>query len=361
MGGVPKSEVKSASPLFQRYGIEHKLFFRDKNDRYYEFLPAIDKKEKIKELIAAHPGVGKIQTAIHESLGEYWNSASKSISSLVEKNNIARFRRESVGILRDALKKHGILDEYQSAGVFVNWWEHSYIIREYIEYDEASDKNITVQERTQTKTVLKTLTTLGWSPTLIPDEAIKDAFFSAEVKELETLEEATTAREQELSDYIESVEIDEDEDGEEGKTEKTAKSVEVALRALIKDLKDSDTANARKQAGEYDAILKQIDIKDKAVKTARREYKVKEQALQNKIDDRRGTFSPDEAKKLILATLFDAMKAELDKYLQSEVKKTTALFEKLWDKYRVPMTDLVKVRELAVKKLDSFMRGLGYE
>jgi type I restriction enzyme M protein len=361
IGGVPKCEVESNKPLFSRYAIEPGQFFTEKNQDYYDFWPALAQKEQIKEIISVYPGVLKKHEAIHAALAAYWKTTAMSISRLIKEKTLARFQRDAAGILRESLKDNGILDEFQLSGLFVNWWEHSFLVRSYTEYDEVNDKKVAVVERTQSRIVFKTLTVQGWTSQLIPDDAIKAAFFGAKVIELEKLEESISEKEQELNEYIEGIDIEE-EDVEEGEeAEKTVKSVKVALKALVKDLKDTGTQHAKKQAAEHEATLKAIDEKEKAVKAARKEFKDKEDALQAKIDKKRGEFTEAEAEKLILEMLFAALKEELDKYLKAEVKKTTAFFEKLWDKYKVPMKELIAERDEAVKKLDEFMRGLRYE
>ena len=54
-------------------------------------------------------------------------------------------RHELLTTLKDKLIPLNVLDEFKSAGVFVNWWQQ-------IRYD------------------LKTIISIGWHHTLIPDE-----------------------------------------------------------------------------------------------------------------------------------------------------------------------------------------------
>ncbi len=72
-------------------------------------------------------------------------------------------RRTLINSLKKQIVPVGVLDEFQVAGVFVNWWDG-------IKYD------------------LKTILTNGWSPTLIPDRYLVAAFFQKEAQEIEDLE-----------------------------------------------------------------------------------------------------------------------------------------------------------------------------
>lgn len=68
-----------------------------------------------------------------------------------------------VTTIKSKLIPLGVLDEFQSAGVFVNWWQQ-------IRYD------------------LKTIISTGWHHTLIPDDYLIVAFFQAEADAIDAVE-----------------------------------------------------------------------------------------------------------------------------------------------------------------------------
>ena len=72
-----------------------------------------------------------------------------------------------------------MLDEFQSAGVFVNWWQQ-------IRYD------------------LKTIISTGWHHTLIPDAYLIAAFFQAEADAIEALEAKISEVQSELAEAVET-------------------------------------------------------------------------------------------------------------------------------------------------------------
>ena len=72
-------------------------------------------------------------------------------------------RLELLTTLKDKLVPIRVLDEFKSAGVFVNWWQQ-------IRYD------------------LKTIISTGWHHTLIPDEYLIAAFFQSDADAIEELE-----------------------------------------------------------------------------------------------------------------------------------------------------------------------------
>jgi type I restriction enzyme M protein len=111
-----------------------------------------------------------------------------------------------------------VLDEFQSAGVFVNWWQQ-------IRYD------------------LKTIISTGWHHTLIPDEYLIVAFFQREADAIEILETKISGIQGELAEEVETaMEIAAYEPDEDEKV--TPAVIKKALKELIDDLKN-DTGEAQ--------------------------------------------------------------------------------------------------------------------
>src|SRR4030042_446251 len=86
-------------------------------------------------------------------------------------------RHELLTTLKDKLIPLNVLDEFKSAGVFVNWWQQ-------IRYD------------------LKTIISIGWHHTLIPDDYLIAEFFQKEADEIETLEAQISEAQSELAEAV---------------------------------------------------------------------------------------------------------------------------------------------------------------
>lgn len=330
-GGVPKREVLLFEDDFNKYGIKATDLLTDKDSDYYLFKPEITEKAKIKESLEKHPAIIKKDKGMHEALSKWWQEAQKEIESLPKNNHVAEFRREQIKLFKKTFDGMDVLNEFQLAGVFVNWWEA-------VKYD------------------LKTIVSVGWSPSLIPDDYIKNAFFTAEIAELENEEVKIVELEGVLSEILEEVEIDSDE--EEG--DKTAKNVKAYLKEQIKALKDINTADSIKDAGELDKTLKTIETKEDELKDAKRALKHKGNELNQKIEAKKLTFTEEDSKKLILEKLSDLIKVELEGYLNVEKKKIVMIFERLWDKYKVPLVDIKISQDSSVDKLEDFLIDLKY-
>ena len=84
---------------------------------------------------------------MNPSLASWWEEKSTRLSALQETNNLFSIRQDFMISLKEALVPVGILDSFQVAGIFVNWWEDS-------QYD------------------LKSIRSSGWNSSLIADATI---------------------------------------------------------------------------------------------------------------------------------------------------------------------------------------------
>ncbi|MDD3375806.1 MAG: type I restriction-modification system subunit M [Candidatus Omnitrophica bacterium] len=332
-GGIPKREVSLYKKEFTKYGIEDKDCLTDKDADYFAFQNIFTEKNIIREHIYKHAQVLTIDEKMNEALLTWWQEAQKEIEKFPKNNGVAEFRREFIEKFKQQFNKIDVLDDFQEAGIFVNWWEA-------IKYD------------------LKTIVAVGWSPSLIPDDYIKQAFFTDEVESIEKIEGKISELDGELSDILETVEMEADEDGEE--EEKTAKNVKNYLRAQIKNLRETSTDSSLKEVKEFEKIIKDIEAKEKEVKDTKKELKDQEKTLTQKIEAKKLFFVEEEAKKLILKKLFNGIQSEMERYLNAEKKKIVSIFEKLWDKYQVSLTDITNERDVAATKLNEYLTKLNY-
>jgi type I restriction enzyme M protein len=286
------------------------------------------------------------------------------------------------------------MDEFQSAGVFVNWWQQ-------IRYD------------------LKTIISTGWHHSLIPDDYLIAAFFQAEADAIEALEAQISEAQSDLAEAVETAqEVAGFEPEEDQKV--TAAVIKKALKVLIDDLKESVGASARKELNNLqfqDKMIKAIENRIKDTKTDLKtktdelalklqlkrlggdEFKAESLELIRQVDsqltsldpgkktDKRkiaalkkdkaalkarlaktdailsaigGQLTEAEARELILKKLYDLVTHELNRYLNAEKRQLIAVVENLWDKYAVSSRELESQRRETLKTLDGFLERLGY-
>ena len=318
-------------------------------------------------------------------------------------------RHELLTTMKNKLIPLGVLDEFKSAGVFVNWWQK-------IRYD------------------LKTIISTGWHHALIPDEYLIAEYFQPEADEIETLEAQISEAQSELAEAVETAQEVAAYEPEEDETV-TAAIIKKALKDLIDDLKSSigDKVNsatggregalgqsARKELATLQAQEAAITAIEKRVKESKTIMKVKADELELKLqlkrlggdefkaetqelirqvdaqllnldnankDDKKkiaalnkdkaalqarlaktdailaaigGQLTEEEARRLILKKLYDLVSSELNRYLNAEKRGLIAVVENLWDKYAVSSRELESERAETLKTLDGFLKRLGY-
>jgi type I restriction enzyme M protein len=376
------------------------IFFEPLRPNYVAFRAAIANKPAIKATLEADTNLQAKLAAHHTTLEQWWQVAQHDFAQLREGRKLPEVRSELLATLKAKLQPLGVLDEFKSAGIFVNWWQT-------IRYD------------------LKTVISTGWHHTLIPDSALVAEYFQAEADEIETLEGRINEAQGELTEAVEvaaesaSYEAEEGE-GEENEAKLTAAAIKKYLKTLIDDLADANTDSAIKERKQYEELYDGITAIEKRIKVHKAVFKTKQDELELKlwlkriggmdakaeiqalmtqaiqamakldldvkeqkkkltvlqkdqaalekrlarIDDLLtaigGQISEQDAKRLILKKLHDLANKELLRYLNAEKRALLALVENLWDKYAVSSQQLEHALAETLKSLDEFLQGLGY-
>jgi type I restriction enzyme M protein len=107
-------------------------------------------------------------------------------------------------------------------------------------------------------------------------------------------------------------------------------------------------------------LLEKINQKEKEIKKSRKAISDKEKKIEEKTDEKIEILTEEEVKELLLEKFFKLIQNQLEKYLNEERKEIIKIFENLWDKYKVPLNELKDERDGEVKKLDEFLKRLGY-
>jgi type I restriction enzyme M protein len=228
-----------------------------------------------------------------------------------------------------------VLDEFKSAGVFVNWWQQ-------IRYD------------------LKTIVSNGWHHTLI--SYLIAEFFKAEAAVIEGVEAKINEAQNELAGAIETAQQVAAYEFEEDETI-TAAVIKKALKELIDDLKDSSGDSARKELKRLREQDDAISALEKRIREGKAELKRFTDELDFKLQLKRlgGDEFKAESKELLaqvetrLATLDESKKEDKKEIarlqrdksaLQTRMAKTDALLASIGGQ----LTDTA-AKALILKKL----------
>ena len=398
IGGIPEGEVAIQQAAFAKFGVETATIFMPERTSYLAFKPEIGAKPALKNRLEADPNLQKTLADHHDALEEWWQIARDDFAQLREGKMLPVVRLELLTTLKIKLAPLAVLDEFKSAGVFVNWWQS-------IRYD------------------LKTVISTGWHHSLIPDDYLVAEYFQAEADAIEALEARISEAQSELVEAVENaaeVASYEPDEAEEGEEKLTAAGIKKYLKELIDDLADTAGASARKERKKYEELRDGIADIEKRIKTDKGALKEKLIELELKLilkrigsdeakaetrelieqvkallaglnpqvkDDKKritaltkdkaalelrlsridsvmasigGQMSEEEAKRLILKKLYDLANNELLRYLNAEKRMLVGIVENLWDKYAVSSRVLETEREMTLAALNGFLTGLRY-
>lgn len=334
IGGVPISEIeKVQTELAPKFDFDGYQLFKDKNEKYKDF--AITEKASIKQIVEDDQNVTETLTELGIHLADWWQEAKEDFSSLApsveptdqdsqEKvvsesmthylklsgDKFPRVRKELLNSMKDKFVPVGVLDKFQVAGVFVNWWDS-------IKYD------------------LKTIMQNGWDPGLIPDMYLIEEFFKAEKIELEEHEIKQADFESQLDEAVEEalslVEYVADE--EEGEVKQTPALAKSELKSRIDYfLTEKNKPAEAKPYQDQDDKIKDLE---KSIKDLKALLKEKQSVLELKIELKRYG-SEDvkaESEKLLLANDKEIENLDVDienliKDFKSDLTETSD-FEKI--------------------------------
>lgn len=68
----------------------------------------------------------------------------------------------------------------------------------------------------------------------------------------------------------------------------------------------------------------------------------------------------EECQRLVLDIAKDDLEAQLQRYVTTHRQQVITAVENWWDKYRVTLRDIEARRDAAAKRLEAFLKGLGY-
>jgi len=327
LGGVPKRELERYKGQMQKFNFSPDKLLKAKDEHYMEFIQELKEKSQIRQIIEQDQEVEKVISRHKEELRAWWHQVKPQIENFPHKTNkvLWEFKGTALAELKRRLLPLGVLDEFQIAGIFANWWED-------LRYE------------------FKSVVSSGWDRNLVDEEDLKEKFFKKETQEIEELNQKLSELEGELNEILEEVEDwDEEEQGE-----KTLKNVKGYLKEMLKDLKDFQTTQ------EIKGLLSRIERKEKEIKAIKRTLREKEAKIERGLEAKKQQLTEEQAKELIIGRFYRVIESYLEKELNNEKKALIKIFENLWDKYKTSLEELREERDQEVRKLEEFLAGLGY-
>ncbi|ANE53739.1 class I SAM-dependent DNA methyltransferase [Methylomonas sp. DH-1] len=332
VGGIPKSEVAGKFSLFNAHGLNPLDLMVERDAKYFDFVPALDKRQALKPAIETNAGLVAKEAAIRAAFEQWWQEHSGRITALSgQMDNAASLvalRNDLLASFSQSLEAIGLLDPFQVRGIVAGFWY-------------------------QTKYDFLTLMARG-------AKGVADAWRTSIVTALEDKASKENPLEHKLvkflmSDFVEAI------------TELEAKKAELDSQIKAASPKDAEGENgeaveaAEDEADEDNAVSEeQLKVWKKELSAVKKQLKAKNDSFKQHIDDAVDSLTSEAAAELLLTILHNDMKAIVERYIAAQRKAIVAAFENWWDKYRVTLTEIEGRRDEAAKALQGFLKGLGY-
>jgi type I restriction enzyme M protein len=332
VGGVPKAEVQATAALFQAHGLNPLALLVERDTKYYDFQPALEKRQDLKPAIEGNAGLVAKEAAIRAAFEQWWQQHSARITRLSgQMDNAASLvalRNEFLASFSASLEAIGLLDPFQVRGIVAGFWYQTKF--DFLTLMARGAKGVADAWRTSIVTALE-------------DKASKESplehklvrfLMSDFVEAIDELE----AKKVELDSQIKAA-SPKDVEGEEGEATEAAEA-------------DGDEENAVDEA--------QLKAWKKELTTVKKQLKAKKESFTAHINAAVDGLSPEQSAELLLTILHNDMQAIVERYIAAQRKAIITAFENWWDKYRVTLTEIEGRRDRAAQALQGFLKGLGY-
>jgi type I restriction enzyme M protein len=121
-GGVPRAEIAARRNLFDSHGFTTEGILVDRDPGYLDFAPGVN-RPALAALVADQPGVHHRETALWSTVDEWWREHSAGLVALAGGGKLMKTRRDLLDSFIERVRPVGLLDEFETAGVIVRWWD----------------------------------------------------------------------------------------------------------------------------------------------------------------------------------------------------------------------------------------------
>jgi type I restriction enzyme M protein len=126
VGGVPKAEVTAKESLFKAHGLNPVDLLVKRDARYYDFAPALEKRQDLKPVIEGNAGLVAKEASIRAAFEKWWGEHSARITALAgQMDNAASLvalRNDLLASFSQTLEAIGMLDRFQVRGIVAGFW-----------------------------------------------------------------------------------------------------------------------------------------------------------------------------------------------------------------------------------------------
>jgi type I restriction enzyme M protein len=410
-GGVPLAEIEALRAHAGAQGFNVKSPFIDRGNRYAGFADTVTARSDLRALLEGDPGIAAKAAAFDAAFAEWWVGASASIVELPETKTLMQLWANLMATFIPALLPLGSLDRFRLQGAVAGWWEAiRYELRTVAEKGFAGlidgwveTLRSAVEEEDDDEAAAKTkragideLIVHPFARHAMADyigeledaqaevdrwKAEKDAFERGEGVDgaddwLDFGEDEEPNLAKALEDRLRDLKAEIGEDLKRRttltKTTGTGKAAKgsidwlrrqgVDVRALGAELAQIERrlAPVLEKIAEIDKLLAPYRaIKDRLA-AARVTLRALKKGFVERLEAARASLDDGACRELVLIIHREALHDRLAVARMREVAAVAAGLERLWDKYRVSLTEIEAARTAATDRLSGFLKELGY-
>ena len=336
VGGIPKAEVADKAGLFSAHGLNPMDLLVERDAKYWDFAPDLDKRQALKPAIENNAGLLAKEAAIRDAFEQWWRDHSARISALSGQMqdgqdsaaSLVALRSDLLASFSQSLEAIGLLDPFQVRGIVAGFWYQTKY--EFLTLQARGAKGVADAWRTSIVTALE-------------DKASKES--PLEHKLVKFL----------MSDFVEAI------------TELEAKKAELdskikAASPKEAEAEEGEAAETTEDEADDENAVDETQLKawKKDLTTIKKQLKAKHDSFKQHIGTAVEGLTPEAAAELLLTILHKDMQTIVERYMAAQRKQIVAAFENWWDKYRVTLTEIESKRDEAARALQGFLKGLQY-
>ena len=417
-GGIPKAEVDAKADLLAAHGLPVSAVFVDRDERYYDFVPAISERRDIKMLLTDNPEMQAQEQRLRDAFAHWWQTHQHYLRDLPTTKALMVLRADFLTTFNQLLIPVGLLDRYKIAGVIANWWNESQydlktiasqgfpgLVDGWISTIHSTlEDGLGMSNGNRLDFVLNHKLIVRLLPEYLQQiTETKDTIAELE-QQKEAFERGELTEQGESAESAEALAADEsaDDDIVEERTGNYARELETRLNELNMEIRDrkrriqelnrrlkgsqNDRTGAKPQSLFAGILAPETELANLEAEIApqRQEISALEQVLQpyreirNKLStarrqlqdllndllkclhEKRQQLTPEECEYHVLEITRDEIAVQLEHYVTDHRQQVIAAIENWWDKYSVTLQDIEQKRDEVAQQLVGYLKRLRY-
>jgi type I restriction enzyme M protein len=386
-GGVPVIEVEALHPLFEALHFDPTSAFASRNNHstYVDFGPGLGERTAIRPLVENDLQLQRHSQVSQVTLGSWWAAHAARIAELPTRRDLNAVRSEVLNTFVDALLPLGILNRFKLSGVIATWWtEMLPDLKTLAEngFPAVVDGWVdTIADAVEDEDNIAP----GFDPfghklirRIMSDYLTRIAISRAEIarlkEEKESFEQSNAPEdfdEEELTDWNYAKELEAQSRDIRAVHKETLKALKKLETAAAKPRANSaDTVALAKARADLNPVIERLGSLQRALapyekikselSEARGLYRGLVDSFVEELKIRCGGKSDAEKQILVLELFEDDVQSALRSTIASMRQELVRSIEGLWDKYKLTLDEIRKIRSSSEYILGQTLKTMNY-